>query len=207
MSIAKYLSAQLRQPSGAFGRYVMLRLLNRLNTPINALTLAVLQLKPNDRVLEVGFGGGDLMAKMTLVLTRGHVTGVDFSPDAVSAGTKRYASLIESGKVELHCANVDALPFKSDMFTKACTVNTIYFWPDPLRAMVQLRTVLIEGGTLVVSFSPKEILEKRKPALYGFRLYEPDEVSDLFRSAGFRDVRLVFGKGKLGDCVVAAGTK
>ncbi len=60
MNFAKFIAAQLRQPSGFFGRYVMVHLLNRLNVSINTLAFEALQLDPCDFVLEVGFGGGEI---------------------------------------------------------------------------------------------------------------------------------------------------
>jgi arsenite methyltransferase len=204
---AKFTAAQLRQPTGLFGRYVMLHLLNRLNVPINTLALDTLRLSPDDHVLEVGFGGGDLIAKMVPVVTRGRVTGVDFSREAVDVGTKRFNKMIKAGTIDLRCGNVEELPFYDGAFTKACTVNTLYFWPAPLVALRQIHRVLTDDGTLVVCFTPRAVLEKRKVMQYGFTLYDPDEVSALLTSASFRDVNVVFGKHRFGECAAAVGTK
>ena len=61
MSFSSYIAAQLRKPSGRFGKVVMARLLNRLNAPSNELVIDSLRLQTDDRVLEVGFGGGDML--------------------------------------------------------------------------------------------------------------------------------------------------
>jgi ubiquinone/menaquinone biosynthesis C-methylase UbiE len=208
MSYAKFMAAQLRQPSGFFGRHIMVHLLNRINVSINNLALEALQLNSHDHVLEVGFGGGDLIARMSRVLAKGRITGVDFSQDAVEACTKRFASFIKAGMIDLHCANVVELPFETDTFTKACTVNTIYFWPDPLTALRQIHSVLKEKGKLVVCFSPRQVMEKRGKVIHhGFMLYEPEEVTALLTGAGFRNVQLFSGKNRLRDCVAVEGTK
>jgi SAM-dependent methyltransferase len=207
MNVAKFIAAQLRQPSGFFGRHVMMHLLNRGNVPINNLALQVLRLTPEDHVLEVGFGGGDLIARMARVLIRGHVTGVDFSRDAVDVCAKRFKKLIETGMIDLHCANVEELPSDDSTFTKVCTVNTIYFWQIPLAVLAQFRRVLKENGTLVVCFTPRAVMEKRSATRHGFTLYEPEEVKALFATAGFRDVHLVFGRHHLGECIAAVGHK
>jgi SAM-dependent methyltransferase len=208
MSFAKFMAAQLRQPSGFFGRYVMVHFLNRINVSINSLTLEALQLDPRDHVLEVGFGGGDLIARMSRALTQGRITGVDFSQDVVEICTKRFASLIRAGIIDLHCANVVELPFDSNMFTKVCTVNTIYFWPDLHAALLEIHRVLKEDGKLVVCFYPRTVMENRgKVIRHGFKLYEPEEVASLFTEAGFRDVQLVLVKNRSGECIAAEGKK
>jgi ubiquinone/menaquinone biosynthesis C-methylase UbiE len=207
MSIKKFTAAQLRKPSGFFGRLVTVRLLNLVNMPMNRLVAEILQLQPNDHVFEVGFGGGDLIARMARIVTRGHITGVDFSIDALEVCRKRFDALIKAGTIELRCASVDALPFNANTFTKACTVNTIYFWPDPLAALGQIHRVLKKDGTLLICFSPRAVMEKQEISRHGFRLFEPEEVKSLLSTAGFRDVRLVFGQHRFGECVVAEGTK
>lgn len=207
MSFAEFMAAQLRKPSGFFGRNVMVRLLNRLNVPINSLALDVLRLGANDRLLEIGFGGGDLIAQAARIVSRGHISGVDFSGDAVEACTRRFGALIRAGRIDLHCADVGALPFADGTFTKVCSVNTIYFWPDPLAAFRQIRRVLRESGTLVVCFSPRTAMEKSKVMQHGFTLYEAEEVTALLEAAGFRDVRFVIGRHRFGRCVAAEGTK
>jgi SAM-dependent methyltransferase len=185
----------------------MIRLLNLINVSMNGKVIEILHLQPEDHVLEVGFGGGDLISKMSHVVTRGHITGVDFSIDAVEACRKRFDGLIKVGTIELLCANIEALPFDADTFTKVCTVNTIYFWPDPIEALNQIHRVLKREGSLLICFNPREVLEKQNLTQHGFRLFESEEVRDLMTTAGFREVQLVFGQGRGGKYVVAKGLK
>ena len=207
MSVATFIAGQLRKPSGLFGRLVVTRVLNRSNAPMNALTLERLDLVPDDRVLEVGFGGGDMIARMALVITDGRIAGVDFSPDMTASCEKRFASLVRAGRVELRCAGVEALPYADETFTKACTVNTIYFWPDPLGALREIRRTLRAGGRLVVTFNPPATAGKLPYTRHGFTLYEAEQVGTLLVDAGFRDVALAAGTTRLGDFFAAAGTK
>ena len=208
MSIAKFIARQLRQPSGFFGRYIMVHFLNRINVSLNNVALETLRLDPLDQVLEIGFGGGDLIARMSRILCGGHITGLDYSQSAVDVCTKRFSSLIHAGIIDLHCGNVAELPFNPDTFTKACTVNTIYFWPDPLTAFHQIYRVLKEGGNLVVCFSPRAFMETRGKVIHhGFTLYNPEEVTALLTKAGFRNVQLILGNNRLGECAAVKGMK
>jgi ubiquinone/menaquinone biosynthesis C-methylase UbiE len=209
MGVPEYFADQLRNPSGVFGRVVMSRFFDRSSRAINQLTMRSLTLAPTDRVLEVGFGAGDLIAHMAPVVREGLVAGVDVSPDMVAVGAKRLASLVKSGRVELRCASVEALPYEDGHFTKACTVNTIYFWPEPEVALEELRRVLRPGGTLVIGFSPAEAMRKMPKRLteHGFTLYEPEEMRRLLEHAGFGGIGMAPGSGPRGEFVCAVATK
>ena len=160
MSLLESVASQLRRPSGFVGRFVVARVLNRGNVPMNQLTVTSLDVQPDDHILEVGFGGGDLINRMAAVAARGRIAGVDFSPDMVEVCTKRFAQLLQAGRLELRCASADNLPYSSEHFSKACTVNTIYFWPNPIDPLRELHRVLRPGGRLVVCFNPPETLKK-----------------------------------------------
>jgi len=207
MSVATYVAAQLRRPSGLFGRLVVARVLNRTSASMNELTAKLLALAADDRVLEVGFGGGDLIARKLPVVTRGRIVGVDFSPAMMALCERRFSTMIRAGRVALHCAHVDALPCASEEFTKAATVNTIYFWPDPVAALAEIRRTLRPGGRIVVAFNPPATASKLPYTQHGFTLYEPEQVRGLLHQAGFRESELVAGQNRLGEFFCATAVK
>jgi ubiquinone/menaquinone biosynthesis C-methylase UbiE len=209
MGAPEFFADQLRNPTGFFGRVVMSRFFDRSSAAINQLTMASLALGPADRVLEVGFGSGDLIAHMAPVVREGLIAGVDFSPDMVAVATKRLAPLVQAGRVELRCASAEALPYDEDEFTKACTVNTVYFWPQPAAVLGEFARVLAEGGRLVIGFSPAEAMRKMPKRLtgHGFTLYEPDDLRRLLEDAGFGGIEMVPGHGPRGEFLCAIGKK
>jgi ubiquinone/menaquinone biosynthesis C-methylase UbiE len=207
MSLSTFVASQVRKPSGLVGRLLIARILNRGNAPMNALATELLNLAPADRVLEVGFGGGDLISRVVPVITRGRISGVDFSPEMVALCMRRFGALIRADRVDLACASVDHLPYRSGAFTKTCTVNTIYFWPDPSAALGELRRTLAPGGRLVVGFNPRATARKLPYTRHGFTLYDPNQVRELLEEARFREVRVVAGSSRLGPFVCAVGTR
>ncbi|MBE9167053.1 class I SAM-dependent methyltransferase [Pleurocapsales cyanobacterium LEGE 06147] len=64
-----------------FGLDFCLSTVNRGNTRINELVLQSLDPNPADKVLEIGFGGGYLLAKLIKRVRNGCVTGIDLSPE------------------------------------------------------------------------------------------------------------------------------
>jgi SAM-dependent methyltransferase len=203
MGMTAFLASQLRKPSGLFGRFVIPNRLSRVNVAINESTLTALALEPDDHVLEVGFGPGDLISRMAPLVPAGSVSGVDFSSAMVALCAKRFAAEMRKGRVELRCATAEALPYRDGLFTKACTVNTVYFWSDPAVPLREFRRVLVDGGRLVLSFSPRDTMQDLPVAQHGFTLYDPAEIRSLLGDAGFETVELVSGEGPRGGFICA----
>jgi ubiquinone/menaquinone biosynthesis C-methylase UbiE len=207
MRVREFLATQLGRPSGRFGKLVTSRFMNRTSGAINKLTVKSLRLEPDDRVLEVGFGGGGLIARLLPAPIGGHVSGADLSEDMVTLCSERFAEAIRDEQVDLACAGVEKLPYADGSFTKACAVNNIYFWQEPALALTELRRVLVGGGRLVVSFSPGEELQKFPFARHGFTYYEPEDVRALLGEAGFEGVELTPGRDVRGRFYCAGGVK
>ncbi|MGO9572194.1 MAG: class I SAM-dependent methyltransferase [Desulfomonilaceae bacterium] len=185
----RFIARQLRQPSGVFGRWLTARWLNRINILKNLSTLNHLSLHSRDRVLEVGFGGGELLLRMLTAESCGHVAGIDPSPEMVERAERLLGEFIRAGKANVRRARIEAIPYEAGEFTKLCSVNTIYFWDDVALALSECRRVLKPGGQILLCFSSKRELGKRSCSRYGFRLYDLDEVEGILERAGFIHVR------------------
>ena len=191
MSIFRaFLANQLGLPSGWFGR-LLLRLLNRNNAVMNDLVLQELELQLGDRVLEIGFGGGDLIHKIVRTEMPSQILGVERSPDALTVCQKQFCQLMNQGKVELHLADAVALPFPDHYFNRICTVNTLYFWSDAPQVLIECIRVLMPGGKLVIGYTSKTYLEQQKLSQYGFTAYEVAEVEMMMRAAGFTNTKTI----------------
>jgi SAM-dependent methyltransferase len=207
MMPAKFFAKKLRHPSGILGRFVLPRVWNKRNSALNEVALNSLALRPGDRVLEVGFGGGHLLSRMADVITDGFLAGVDVSPAMVTFCEKRYRSLIREGKLELRCAGAESLPYPSSYFTKACSVNSIFYWQNAPQAISELWRVLAEGGMLVLCFTCKGSLEKRGFANSGITLYAAEEVQQMMETSGFHPVRLMGASDRHREFLCAVGRK
>ncbi len=144
-------------------------------------------MRSDERVLEVGFGGGYLLGRMSAIVTSGFIGGVDISTTMVEQGQARYRTLIQAGKMDLKAGTADRLPYPAAHFSKAVSVNSIFYWPDAAQASSELSRVLGEGGRLVLCFTDKDSLQQKDFAQHGLTLYGIDEVrqsADRRRAAG-----------------------
>jgi arsenite methyltransferase len=189
--LQRFFAGQLARPSGLFGRVVTARWLDKASAAMNRLTFERLAVRPDDRVLEVGFGSGYLLAKILSAEPRAFVAGVDLSAEMERLVARRVRKHVRDGRADVREGSVEALPYGGGEFTKLCTVNTIYFWRDPSAALSECRRVLERGGLIVLCFNAKEDLERWPGHRHGFRLYELPEVEALLDRAGFGATEVV----------------
>ena len=180
------LARQLGHPSGILGRLVLGPLWNRRNAALNDLAFDRLSVEPDDRVLDVGFGGGYLLRRIAAATSRGLAAGADASPAMVAFASRRLRPALDEGRVELVRAAAEALPFPDGHFTKACSVNSLFYWREPRAAFSEIARVLRAGGAFVLVFTDRASLAGKAFAREGLSLYDADDARPLLEGAGFR---------------------
>jgi arsenite methyltransferase len=208
MGLARSIASQLRRPSGWFKSLVVSRVMNRMNARITDSTIALLEIQPQHTVLEIGFGGGRGMARLARIVRTGKVYGVDFSDDLVRQAERRFRRKIAQGRVAVQRGDVSCLPYSGESFDRVLTINTIYFWPETLQGLREIRRVLKIDGWAAIAIPSKDKMDKHAVTRHGFRLFSPDELHDLMRQAGFHNIRLDHrDQDKIYDQVIALGTR
>ena len=206
MNFSTFFSKQARRPEGLFGRIVMRMVFDQGNAFLNNFVNDLMSVQTDDRILEIGSGTGKLINKMALKIDNGLIEGIDFSSEMVSIARKRNEQNIAKEKVKIVEGNFDEISYEKDSFTKACSVNTLYFWPSPASTTKKLAEILKPGGKLILAFEDIEQLKQRKLNQEVFHLYSTDKVQKLLINAGFsKDVSIVTRrKGKsIFHCIVA----
>src|SRR5262249_56282552 len=94
-------------PRGFFGGLIGF-LMNRHNARMNAFAVKQLSLRPDDHVLEIGFGGGATLP--ALIAGAKFVVGVDRSADVVGWAKSKYARAISDGRAQFHHGHLTSLP-------------------------------------------------------------------------------------------------
>jgi ubiquinone/menaquinone biosynthesis C-methylase UbiE len=162
-----FIARQGRKPSGLLGQIVA-RIMAKETADENEFALQLLQLQPDDAVLEIGCGHGETLAKCANAVSRGFLRGIDFSPVMHRHARRRHRRLVADKRIEFHLGSSDRLPFDNQSFDKVFAVHTIYFWKTPLDHLAEARRVLKPGARFVLGFRPAEDA--------GFRTTYPGEI-------------------------------
>lgn len=190
--LKRFLRTQFSCPTGIWG-YLAGKIMAW--TPSNKdrirWTISLLEVKPSDRLLEIGFGPGFSVELVSKIASKGFVAGVDHSEVMLRQASKRNARAVRNGSVELRLGSASNLPKFSEPFDKIYTINSIHFWSDSVECLKQLRELLRPGGRIAITIQPRsrastdEITEKIGK-----------EIAEKLELANFSNIKLEIRKVK-----------
>ena len=147
---------QFHHPRGIAGRMAGWVMAHRgSNRQRNRWAVALLEVRPTDRVLEIGFGPGLAIAELAHRATQGHVHGIDHSAVMVRQASRRNHAAIGAHRVELVRASVDQLPRFDEPLDAILAVNSLGLWADPAKRLDELRRLLRPGGRIALVTQPR----------------------------------------------------
>lgn len=147
---------QFRRPDGALGHVAGWIMSHRgSNVQRSRWSVDLLDLRPDHRVLEIGFGPGLALALAAERAHRGLVAGIDHSEVMWRQAARRNRRAIAAGRVQLHRASVTGLPALGEPFHRIFTVNCLMFWPEPVETLRALQALLRPDGLLAVTHQPR----------------------------------------------------
>lgn len=200
-AIRRLSRAQFGRPTGLLGSVVGHIM---AHTPSNLdrirWTLSLLDVKPRDRVLEVGMGPGVAVELLGQIAAQGFVAGIDHSEEMVRHARRRNTKAVHSGRIVLARASAADPPAFDVPFDKIFTINSIHFWNEPVECLRKLRAQLRPGGLIAVTLQPRT-----RSATDATAEVLGEEIADKLKKAGFSSCEVKFRKTASGAmaCVLA----
>ncbi|MEU8545097.1 methyltransferase domain-containing protein [Streptomyces sp. NPDC048717] len=123
---------------------------HRWRTAENSAAYLLPELRPGQRVLDVGCGPGTISADLAArVAPGGLVVAVDSAPDVLDTA-KAVVDERSLDNVEFAVADVHALDFADDSFDVVHAHQVLQHVGDPVRALREMRRVCRPGGVVAV---------------------------------------------------------
>ncbi|MDR3676164.1 MAG: class I SAM-dependent methyltransferase [Acidobacteriota bacterium] len=157
--------------------------------PIVEPTLALMDLQPSDRVLDMGCGSGWLSRRLAARVPNGSVVGIDVSDEMIHR-----AQLASTGipNVQFLHGTAEEIPAPPDSFAKVLSVESAYYWHDPGRGLSEIFRVLQPGGSawILINYYRDNADCHQWQAHFQTptHLLSAAEWQELYRAAGFREV-------------------
>ncbi|MBI2152205.1 MAG: class I SAM-dependent methyltransferase [Candidatus Rokubacteria bacterium] len=119
---------------------------DRIFHPGRVAAVKLLDIQPDERILEVGIGTG---LNLPLYPRHCRLTGIDLSDKMLE---KAQAKIEELGldNVTLKVMDASALDFADNEFDRAVATYVISAVPDPLGVLREMRRVVKPGGAIVI---------------------------------------------------------
>lgn len=155
-------------------------------------SLRHLDLRPRDRLLDVGCGTGVLLRRALGEHPGVRATGIDLSLPMLSvarARLPRHASLL--------LADATRLPVRSAGFDAVVSNSALHYWSDPEAGIREIARVLRPGGRVVLTdWSGDSLWIRLRGRLLRLRgrplgrIFRADELADHLRRCGFQGTRI-----------------
>jgi SAM-dependent methyltransferase len=186
-----YLISQFGNPRGLLGALagnVMAR--RASNIKRNLWTIELMDLKPTDRVLEIGFGPGFALEQVCVHLNGGMAVGLDRSETMLRMARRRNHQAIAEGHLDLVLGSIEETkplchPSLSGPFDAVYAVNVAMFWRDPVKNLRALSARLSDSGRILLTFQPRTGARTDEAAMVA-----GENIAQHMREAGLGGIRI-----------------
>lgn len=183
----KILAQNLANPQGEKGIEIG-EMMNVTNISMTLESIRTLLIEDDEHILEIGHGNAGHLKSILSLAQNLHYTGIDIS-ETMHQEAKRLNKEFDS-QVEFILYEGKKLPFQDETFDKIFTVNTVYFWENPVEFLNEIYRVLKDEGTFVLTFGQKESMEKLPFTAYDFTLYSNAEMEQLISESHFKRMKI-----------------
>ena len=155
-------------------------------------TMSRLEMRPTDRVLDVGCGTGELLARIAAKYPAAQLAGLDPVPEMLGIARQKL-----SPAVDLRTGWANALPWADRSFDLVVSCNMFHYITHPVAAVREMERVLVPGGQILITDWCDDYLACRLCNMYlrmtrraHYKTYRQAECSRLLRDAGHATARI-----------------
>jgi SAM-dependent methyltransferase len=158
----------------------------------HALVAGMLDLRPEDDLLDVACGSGTFLAERAGQVR--FVAGLDASDVQVEHARRNLAERIADGSAEIVKGDAGCLPWADGRFSVVTCMGSFGFFPEPQRALAEMRRVLSPGGRAVLNIG-WQVPDGTKPhrsRVEGHWVWDEPLVRRMVEEAGFADIEISY---------------
>jgi ubiquinone/menaquinone biosynthesis C-methylase UbiE len=165
--------------------------MNENHKPISEFAFECVNVGKNDKILDIGCGGGVNIEKF-LKLTTNNVDGLDYSEISVKESIKRNQKAVDDKKCKIIRADVSKMPIDDGTYDLVSAFETIYFWPDIQKSFKEVLRIIKTDGQFMIAQGtdgnhPDD--EKWLNSVEGMTVYTASELEKYLLNVGFSCVK------------------
>ncbi|GAA4162388.1 class I SAM-dependent methyltransferase [Chryseobacterium ginsenosidimutans] len=183
----KILAQNLANPQGEKGIEIG-EMMNATNIGMTLESIKTLLIEDEEHVLEIGHGNAAHVKSILNKAQNVKYIGIDIS-ETMNNEAKRLNEKFKN-QAEFVLYEGIKLPFEDKAFDKIFTVNTVYFWKEPVDYLNEIYRVLKDNGTFVLTFGQRDFMEKLPFTQFDFILYNTDEMEETVSKSHFKRMKI-----------------
>ncbi|MCX8523783.1 class I SAM-dependent methyltransferase [Chryseobacterium formosus] len=183
----KILAQNLGNPQGEKGIEIG-EMMNATNIGMTLESIHTLLIEDGENILEIGHGNAAHVKSLLHLAQNIQYTGIDIS-ETMHNEAKRLNEEFKN-QAEFVLYEGTKLPFEDKTFDKIFTVNTAYFWKEPVEYLNEIYRVLKDNGTFVLTFGQRDFMETLPFTQFNFTLYNSDEMEETVSKSHFKRMKI-----------------
>jgi len=117
------------------------------HSDITDQTLALMDIQPEDRILDLGCGTGWASRRMARIAVQGEVVGLDVADEMLRRAEESSSAF---KNVRYVWGSAENIAEADNAFTKVLSVESFYYYADQGKALDELRRVMAPGAKLFI---------------------------------------------------------
>ncbi len=117
------------------------------HSDITDQTLLLMDIQPEDRILDLGCGTGWASRRMARVVVRGEVVGLDVADEMLRRAEQASSAF---RNVRYAWGSAEKIPEADNAFSKVLSVESFYYYSNQGKALDELRRVMAPGAKLFI---------------------------------------------------------
>ncbi|MBF4506746.1 class I SAM-dependent methyltransferase [Flavobacterium sp. JLP] len=183
------IASQLKHPTGEKG-IEMANMMHETNINMTRNSIQNLNIKEGDSILELGHGNAGHLEFLFEQAQKLKYYGLEMSELMFHEARQINRNFVSQKQAFFSLYDGNIIPFEEAFFNKIFTVNTIYFWQEPEKLLLEMYSVLKPSGIFCITFAEESFMKQLPFTKFEFELYSTEKVEKLVQKTPFKIIKI-----------------
>lgn len=181
------IASQLKHPSGDKG-IEMGNMMNETNINMTKHSIQNLNISAVNKILELGHGNAGHVEFLFEQAENLKYYGLEMSELMFQEARQINRNFVSQKQAFFSLYDGNKIPFEDESFDKIFTVNTVYFWQEPEKLLLEIYRVLKPNGNFCLTFAEEDFMKTLPFTQFEFELYSTEKAQKLIEKTAFQMV-------------------